>query len=178
MFGKMNNQIVMLRFDNDGAIQSAAVASSISSSSENNEAERRAIERDGHFTNGDLGYLDQDGFLFVTGRKRDMVISGGVNIYPAEIENVLMQFPEIADCAVFGIPDPEFGECVVAVVVPAEGCEPTAASVRAWLKPRVAAFKLPQLIDIRDSLPRESMGKVFKHVLRDSVVARQLGSAA
>jgi long-chain acyl-CoA synthetase len=132
----------------------------------NNEEQRRAIERDGHFTNGDVGYLDEEGYLFVTDRKRDMVISGAVNIYPAEIEYALLASPEVADCAVFGIPDPEFGEALAAAVVPAQGQAPTSDSLRAWLRDRIASYKVPKVFELRESLPREAMGKVFKNELR------------
>ena len=132
----------------------------------NNEAQRAAIERDGFFTNGDMGYLDADGFLFVTDRKRDMVISGGVNIYPAEIEHALLASPEVADCAVFGIPDEEYGEALAAAVVPSAGHVPTPESLRTWLRERLASYKIPKVYELRGSLPREAMGKVFKNELR------------
>lgn len=132
----------------------------------NNEEQRRAIERDGHFTNGDMGYLDEEGYLYVTDRKRDMVISGGVNIYPAEIEHALLAAPQVADCAVFGIPDPEYGEALAAVVVPAAGHAPTPQDLRAWLRGRIASYKVPKVFEFRESLPREAMGKVFKNELR------------
>lgn len=132
----------------------------------NNEAQRRAIERDGHFSNGDVGYLDAEGYLFVTDRKRDMVISGGVNIYPAEIEHALMACPAVADCAVFGIPDAEYGEALAAAVVPMAGQQPTPQDLSAWLRTRLAGYKIPRVYELRESLPRESMGKVFKNELR------------
>ena len=131
-----------------------------------NEAQRRAIERDGHITNGDVGHLDAEGYLYVTDRKRDMVISGGVNIYPAEIEHALMACPDVADCAVFGIPDDEFGEALAAAVVAAPGCDPNAASLRVWLRERLAGYKVPRVIAFHAALPREAMGKVFKNQLR------------
>ena len=99
----------------------------------NKPDERAAIERDGFITSGDVGYLDADGYLFLCDRKRDMVISGGVNIYPAEIEAVLMAMPGVKDCAVFGIPDAEFGEKLMAVVEPMDGGALAAAEVRAHL---------------------------------------------
>jgi len=132
----------------------------------NNEAARNAIERDGHVTNGDVGYLDAEGYLYVTDRKRDMVISGGVNIYPAEIEHTLVTHPEVADCAVFGIPDAEYGEAVAAAVVRAPGSELTEAQVRDWLRGKLASYKVPRHVEFHDALPREAMGKVFKNQLR------------
>ena len=133
----------------------------------NNEAQRQAVERDGYITNGDLGHLDADGYLYVTDRKRDMVISGGVNIYPAEIEHALLASPDVADCAVFGIPDDEFGEALAAAVVPARGATPTSETLRQWLRERLAGYKVPKVIALHDSLPREAMGKVFKNQLRE-----------
>ncbi|TWO68476.1 AMP-binding protein [Caenimonas sedimenti] len=132
----------------------------------NNPEARAAVDRDGFIANGDVGYLDEEGFLFVTDRRRDMIISGGVNIYPAEIEHVLLASPEVADCAVFGIPDAEYGEAVAAAVVPAAGATPTAEGLRAWVRERLAGYKVPQVVELRDSLPREGMGKVFKQQLR------------
>ncbi len=95
-----------------------------------------------------------------------MVISGGVNIYPAEIEHPLMARPDVADCAVFGIPDDEFGEALAAAVVPASGCDLNAASLRVWLRERLAGYKVPRVIEFHTTLPREAMGKVFKNQLR------------
>ncbi|MDM0020902.1 AMP-binding protein [Variovorax saccharolyticus] len=131
-----------------------------------NEGQRAAIERDGYITNGDVGHLDADGYLYVTDRKRDMVISGGVNIYPAEIEHALVGNPQVADCAVFGIPDSEYGEAVAVAVVRAPGSAITEGEVREWLRERVAGYKVPRLVEFHDALPREGMGKVFKNRLR------------
>ena len=102
-----------------------------------NKPEKRAeIDRDGFITSGDVGYIDADGYVFICDRKRDMVISGGVNIYPAEIEAALHAMPGVHDCAVFGIPDAEFGEALMAVVEPQPGVTLDIASVRAQLKNR------------------------------------------
>lgn len=131
-----------------------------------NAAQREAIERDGFITNGDMGHVDAEGYLFVTDRKRDMVISGGVNIYPAEIEHALISHPQVADCAVFGVPDAEFGEAVAAAVVRAPGSALTETEVRGWLRERVAGYKVPRLVEFHEALPREGMGKVFKNRLR------------
>ena len=131
------------------------------------EAARRAMERDGHMTMGDVGYLDDDGFLFIVDRSADMVISGGVNIYPAEIEAVLQMMPGVADCAVFGIPDPEFGEGLAAVVQPVPGQALDAAAVQAYLKARLAGYKVPAVVSFQPELPREDTGKIFKRKLRE-----------
>jgi long-chain acyl-CoA synthetase len=138
-----------------------------------NEAARLRMERHGLKTLGDVGYLDEDGFLFIVDRAADMVISGGVNIYPAEIEAVLLGMPGVADCAVFGIPDAEFGETLLAAIQPEPGALPDAESVRAYLKPRLADFKLPRLVTLHEQLPREDTGKVFKRKLREPYWAGQ-----
>jgi long-chain acyl-CoA synthetase len=96
-----------------------------------------------------------------------MVISGGVNIYPAEIEAELVRMPGVADCAVFGIPDAEFGEAVCAVIQPRETAALAVEQVRDFLAPRLASYKLPRRIEIRNELPREDSGKIFKRKLRE-----------
>jgi len=128
---------------------------------------RREIERDGFITSGDVGYIDRDGFVFLSDRKRDMVISGGVNIYPAEIEAALHSLPGVHDCAVFGVPDAEFGEALMALIQPAPGTEPDLDAIRAALKARLASYKVPKYFEIKSSLPREDSGKIFKRVLRE-----------
>jgi long-chain acyl-CoA synthetase len=122
------------------------------------------------FTVGDIGYLDSDGYLFLCDRSSDMIISGGVNIYPAEIESELSCHPAVADVAVFGIPHDDWGEEIKAVVEPAAGAEPGAeltAELTAFLAGRVAKFKLPRTIDYVDELPRDPNGKLYKRKLRD-----------
>jgi long-chain acyl-CoA synthetase len=133
-----------------------------------NKPEKRAeIERDGFITSGDVGYIDADGYVFLCDRKRDMVISGGVNIYPAEIESALHGLPGVHDCAVFGIPDDEFGEALMAVVEPQPGVVLDIAAIRAGLKTRLADYKVPKHVEVRLDLPREDSGKIFKRRLRD-----------
>jgi len=133
----------------------------------NNDAARRKLERDGLWTLGDMGYLDADGYLYVVDRQNDMVIAGGVNIYPAEIEAVLITMPGVADCAVFGIPDAEFGEVVAAAVQPTANAALDEAQVRAFLRERLADFKVPRVVAFHDELPREDTGKIFKRRLRE-----------
>jgi long-chain acyl-CoA synthetase len=133
----------------------------------NMDAKRREIERDGLITAGDIGYLNERGFLFLCDRAKDMIISGGVNIYPAEIEAVLHGMPGVQDCAVFGIPDEEYGEAVAAVVEPRSGTTLDAAAVRDFLRQRIAGYKLPRLVEFKRDLPREDSGKIFKRKLRD-----------
>lgn len=124
------------------------------------------VEIDGHVSIGDMGYLDEDGFLFVSDRKKDMIISGGANIFPAEIEAVMIDAPFIRDVAVFGAPHEEFGEQIVAAVQLADGVEMDANGVLAWLDGRLARFKQPRIIDFHDALPRQDSGKIFKPRLR------------
>src|SRR4051812_41809097 len=133
-----------------------------------NKPEKRAeIDRDGFITSGDVGYIDADGYVFICDRKRDMVISGGVNIYPAEIEAALHAIPGVHDCAVFGIPDAEFGEALMAVVEPQPGVKLDLASIRSQLKVSLADYKVPKHIEIQANLPREDSGKIFKRRLCD-----------
>ncbi|MGW4473656.1 acyl-CoA synthetase [Nonomuraea sp. NPDC004354] len=122
-----------------------------------------------HFTVGDIGYLDEDGFLYLCDRKADLIISGGANIYPAEIENEIMIHPSVADVAVFGIPDEEWGEQIKAVVEPAPGVAPgpeLAADILRALEGRLARMKWPKSIDFIEEMPREPNGKLHKRKLR------------
>src|SRR4029450_11680960 len=117
------------------------------------------------FTLGDVGYLDEDGYLYLCDRKADMIISGGVNIYPAEIEGELAAHPDVADVAVFGVPHPEWGEEIKAVVPPAAGGaagEELAATLLDYCRERLAGFKVPKSIDFADELPRDDNGKLYK----------------
>ena len=132
-----------------------------------NPQARAAVERDGLITCGDVGYFDEDGFLFICDRKRDMVISGGVNIYPAEIEAVMFQHDKVADCAVFGIPDAEYGETLMAVIQPVKDRELCEREITDFLKEKLAGYKVPRRIEFTAALPREDSGKVFKRKLRE-----------
>jgi long-chain acyl-CoA synthetase len=127
---------------------------------------RRSIERDGLVSIGDIGYLDEDGYLFLCDRKIDMVISGGVNIYPAEIEATLITMAGLHDCAVFGIPDEVFGEALCAYVEPQPEANLDAEQVRRFLACRLAHYKVPKTIEFHRNLPREDSGKIFKRKLR------------
>ena len=137
----------------------------------NDEEKTSEARADGNlFTVGDIGYLDSDGYLYLHDRKSDMIISGGVNIYPAEVESALTVHPAVRDVAVFGIPHEEWGEEVKAVVEPAPGCAPgpeLTAELLEFLSGRVARFKLPKSIDYVDELPRQDNGKLYKRKLRD-----------
>ena len=133
----------------------------------NNPAARAALEREGLWTLGDMGYVDDDGYLFICDRSSDMVISGGVNIYPAEIEAVLHGMPGVHDCAVFGVPSEEFGEALAAAIQPDPGVEINPEQVKTWLRARIADYKVPRTVEIRSELPREDSGKIFKRKLRE-----------
>ncbi|HEY1833640.1 MAG TPA: AMP-binding protein [Solirubrobacteraceae bacterium] len=133
----------------------------------NDEQKRRSIERDGLVSCGDIGYLDGAGFLYLNDRRSDMVISGGVNIYPAEIEACLLGLDGVRDCAVFGIPDEEFGEALAAHVELDAGASLGADDVRAFVRANLAPYKTPRLVEFSDALPREDSGKIFKRRLRE-----------
>ena len=133
-------------------------------------AKTAASRLGGFFTVGDIGYLDEDGFLFLCDRKADMIISGGVNIYPAEIEAEIIMHPQVADVAVFGVPDEDWGESVLAVVQPADGVSggpELAASILASLDGRLARMKWPKSIEFIGEMPRDPSGKLLKRRLRD-----------
>ncbi|MBY0363616.1 MAG: AMP-binding protein [Phreatobacter sp.] len=130
--------------------------------------EKRAeVDDSGFITCGDVGFVDADGYVFLCDRKRDMIIAGGVNIYPAEIEAALLTLPQVRDCAVFGIPHAEFGESIMAVIAPQPGVEIDPEALKAQLATRIADYKVPRHIEIRHDLPREDSGKIFKRRLRD-----------
>ncbi|MEN9419604.1 MAG: hypothetical protein RI988_3224 [Pseudomonadota bacterium] len=137
------------------------------------DEDRQRIARGTLISGGDIGYLDADGFLYICDRKRDMVISGGVNIYPAEIEAALLELPWVQDCAVIGVPDAEFGEAVLALVVLRDrpgALAPDGAAQQALhehLAARLARYKLPRRFELRESLPRDDAGKLLKRVLRE-----------
>jgi fatty-acyl-CoA synthase len=136
-----------------------------------NDPEKSAKSRNRHgwSTVGDMGYLDGEGYLYLTDRKNFTIISGGVNIYPQEIENLLVTHPRIADAAVLGIPDPDLGEKVTAVIQPldmADAGDAFRAELLEWMRPNLSRVKLPKQIDFRAELPRLPTGKMAKHVLR------------
>jgi len=131
------------------------------------DSKRRNAEKHGLISVGDIGYVDAEGFLYLCDRRNDMVISGGTNIYPAEIESVLITMPEVADCAVFGIPDEDFGEALCACIRPAANSSIDDSDVRSFLRTHLAGYKVPKKIVFMDDLPREDSGKIFKRKLRD-----------
>jgi long-chain acyl-CoA synthetase len=134
------------------------------------EAKTRESRVGDLFTVGDIGMLDDDGYLFLMDRKNDMIISGGVNIYPAEIEGELVMHPAVADVAVFGVPDDEWGEAIKAVIQPAPGVVPSDGltdEILGWAAERLAKYKLPKHVAYLDELPRDDNGKLYKRKLRD-----------
>lgn len=132
----------------------------------NREAERRALDRDTLVATGDIGYLDDEGFLFLCDRKSHMIISGGVNIYPAEIEAIVLEHPDVKDCAVFGIPDERFGEAVALAIERLPGKDLSELEIQTFLKPRLASYKLPRVVQFHAAMPRDDSGKIFKRILR------------
>ncbi len=127
--------------------------------------------RDGWLATGDIGYRDSDDNYFVVGRIKHMIISGGENIYPAEIEQLLHAHPDIAEAAVVGVPDSKWGEIVAAAIVPAPGRDIAEAAVLEFLEARIARFKLPRRIAFGAKLPRNSMGKVDLEELRSQFMS-------
>ena len=128
--------------------------------------------RDGWFYTGDLGYFDEEGYLFVAGRKKDMVKSGGISIYPLEIESVLYGHPEVVEAAVIGVPDSQWGEAVKAVVVLKQDSIVTAEELIQFCKDRLSSYKIPKSVDIVSSLPHTEIGKVAKEKLRSEILHR------
>jgi acyl-CoA synthetase (AMP-forming)/AMP-acid ligase II len=127
--------------------------------------------RDGWFYTGDLGYFDEEGFLFVAGRKKDMVKSGGISIYPLEIESVIYSHPDILEAAVIGMPDPEWGEAVKAIVVLKPGAKMSDEAFIGFCKERLAAYKVPKSVEFRASLPHTEIGKLNKLKLKEMIIA-------
>jgi len=126
----------------------------------------RASMHDGFFSVGDLAHFDDNGLLHIDGRKRDMIISGGVNVYPAELEGVLCQHPGILDAAVIGAPDPEWGEAVCAFLVTDPDDAPTEAEIEAYCRERLQSAKRPRRLFLVDALPKNPTGKTIKRELR------------
>jgi acyl-CoA synthetase (AMP-forming)/AMP-acid ligase II len=133
--------------------------------------------RDGWFYTGDLGYFDEEGYLFVAGRKKDMVKSGGISIYPLEIESVLYGHADVLEAAVIGVPDPQWGEAVKAVIVLKPGAAARGEELIRFCKERLSSYKVPKSVEIRSSLPHTEVGKVNKVKLREMVLAES-GSTA
>jgi len=132
---------------------------------------------DGWLMTGDLGYLDEEGYLFIVGRSKDMIISGGLNVYPAEIEGVLAQIPGVAECAVIGVGDEKWGETAAAIIHPSADADLEPAAIRSYCKSHLADYKLPRYVVLRQSpLPRNMSGKVLKwHLAKEYSESASLG---
>ena len=131
------------------------------------EKTRNTLTEDGWLRTGDKGYMDKDGYIYLAGRGDDMIIRGGENISPGEVENILGEHPAVNESAVIGIADPEWGQEVMAVVVLRPGQTCTPEELIEFCKPRLAGFKRPRFIAFTDELPRTSTGKLLKRVLRE-----------
>jgi malonyl-CoA/methylmalonyl-CoA synthetase len=137
------------------------------------EKNREEFTADGYFRTGDMGTLSEDGYLTIAGRSKDLIITGGYNVYPKEVELALDELPGVQESAVVGVPHPDFGEAVTAVVVAAAGARCEEAELIAALKARLANFKVPKRVYVVQELPRNAMGKVQKNVLRDRYAAEK-----
>jgi o-succinylbenzoate---CoA ligase len=138
----------------------------------NDEATAGAI-RDGWLHTGDLGYLDEEGYLYVADRRDDLIVTGGENVYPAEVEGALLAHEDVEDCAVIGLPDDRWGAQVVAVVVPADGADAEALgkAVEKHLRSHLAGYKVPRRIEVwREALPRTASGKLQRHLVRERLL--------
>jgi fatty-acyl-CoA synthase len=133
------------------------------------ESTAEAIDTEGWFHTGDIGAEDEEGYFTILDRKKDMVITGGENVYPAEVEAVLHQMPEVADAGVIGLPDETWGERVVAVIVVKRGARLSASDVVAFTEGKLARYKMPRQVEFVDALPRNAQGKILKRVLRDQL---------
>ena len=122
---------------------------------------------DGWFKTGDVGQWDESGYLALVGRSKDLIITGGYNVYPKEVEGLLDEWPGVAESAVFGVPHPDFGEAVTAVVVARPGIDLEVEAIKACLRESIANYKVPKQIHLLESLPRNVMGKVQKNLLRE-----------
>ena len=160
--------------DSDGQVLPPGQVGEIVTRSSNNmlgywkqpEATARTRTADGWVHTGDAGYLDADGYVYIHDRLKDMIISGGENVYPAEVENAIYGHPDVADVAVIGVPDATWGEAVKAVCVPRAGHALDPASVIAWARQRIAGFKVPKSVDVVAELPRNPTGKILRRALR------------
>ncbi|AEG50902.1 o-succinylbenzoate--CoA ligase [Sphingobium chlorophenolicum L-1] len=134
----------------------------------NDEDATAAAFCDGWFKTGDAGYFNAEGYLFLHDRIKDMIVTGGENVYPAEVENAIFGHPAVADVAVIGVPDPKWGEAVMAIIVVKPGCEGDPQSIIDWARERIAGYKLPKSVTFRDELPRTPSGKILRRELREA----------
>ena len=124
--------------------------------------------RGGWLHTGDLAVRDEDGYITLVDRLKDVIITGGLNVYSAEVENALAAHPDLLDVAVIGLPHPDYGQSILAVVEPRDGAEPTLDELRTWAKQRIADYKAPHAVLVHP-IPRNPSGKIQKHLLRDQV---------
>ncbi len=163
LFDEQGNKVTEPRKEGELFVQSASVFTTYHKAQEKFEADRR----DGLQTVGDIAYFDEEGFYYICDRKKDMIISGGVNIYPAEIEDVLEHHDDVLDVAVFGVPNEEWGEAVHAVVVKKPGSSLTDADIMAYGREHLAGYKVPRSVSFIDEIPRTGSGKTLKRTLRE-----------
>ena len=131
------------------------------------EATKDAIDHDGWLRTGDAGYLDEDGYLYIHDRVKDMIISGGENVYPAEVENAIYSHPDVSDVAVIGVPDSKWGEAIKAFVVIKQGAIKDTQAIIDFTRTQIASYKCPKTIEFIDVLPRNPSGKVLRRELRE-----------
>ena len=132
----------------------------------NRPEETARTVRDGWLYTGDLAFMDEEGYFFIMDRKKDLVLVGGYNVYPREVDEVLMAHPDIQDAVAVGVPDALKGESIKAFVVPRKGASLKKSDVTAWCRTRLASYKLPRSVEFRESLPKNLVGKVLRRMLR------------
>ncbi|OPY80139.1 MAG: Long-chain-fatty-acid--CoA ligase [Syntrophorhabdus sp. PtaU1.Bin058] len=137
---------------------------------ENPEATSDSLSEDGWFRSGDIGYIDPDGYLFIVDRLKDLIITGGENVYPREVEEVLYAWPEVEECAIVGVPDKEWGERICACIVPKAGHALSTAELKDFLKSRLSGFKIPKEFIVKDELPKSPAGKILKREIRKQLL--------
>jgi acyl-CoA synthetase (AMP-forming)/AMP-acid ligase II len=173
--GKALPGVELRILDEDGSVLPPGVTGEVAIRSPNNtrgywnkdEESAKALIGDGWLRTGDAGYLDEDGYLFIQDRIKDMIITGAENVYPAEVESAIYGHPAVADVAVVGVPDPKWGEAVKAMVVLKPGMEADEAAIIAHARERIAGFKCPKSVDFIDALPRNPSGKILRRSLRE-----------
>ena len=143
----------------------------------NRPEETRAVFFGDWFRSGDIGFIDPEGYLFIVDRLKDMIITGGENVYSREVEEILYTRPEVLECAVIGLPDPEWGERVTALIVPAPGQTVDAGGLKAFLKDRLTSYKVPKEFQVVDELPKSPTGKILKRLVRQEILAAGRESA-
>jgi long-chain acyl-CoA synthetase len=138
----------------------------------NNPSETANQLKDGWLSTGDIAQMDEDGYFYIVDRKKDMIIAGGFNVYPREVDEVLYQHPKIAEAVSAGVPDAYRGETVKAFVVLKPGVEATDKEIIAFCKEKLAPYKVPKMVEFRQELPKSAVGKILRKILRDEEVAK------